>query len=140
TLPLPDALTIFAAAARQHGAGGHHPPARGQQCGAGAPRLRAAADRGDHARHRALAGGSGPPHAQAGRRAGARTYNGGMTTSQDVADTATGLKITVVSDFICPWCYVGLETIDRLWQEWDVTLDWAPYFLDPTIPPEGRTR
>lgn len=63
-----------------------------------------------------------------------------MTTIQDVANTETGLKITVVSDFICPWCYVGLETIERLWRHWDFTLDWAPYFLDPTIPPEGRHR
>jgi predicted DsbA family dithiol-disulfide isomerase len=63
-----------------------------------------------------------------------------MTTIQDAADPATGLKITVVSDFICPWCYVGLEVIDRLWQKYDFTLDWAPFFLDPSIPPEGRHR
>lgn len=63
-----------------------------------------------------------------------------MTTIQDAADPTTKLKITVVSDFICPWCYVGLEVIDRLWQKYDFTLDWAPYFLDPTIPPEGRVR
>jgi predicted DsbA family dithiol-disulfide isomerase len=63
-----------------------------------------------------------------------------MTTIQDVADPTTALKVTVVSDFICPWCYVGLEVIDRLWNEWDITLDWAPFFLDPTIPPEGRPR
>lgn len=63
-----------------------------------------------------------------------------MTTIQDAADPTTKLKITVVSDFICPWCYIGLEVIDRLWQEYDFTLDWAPYFLDPSIPPEGRER
>lgn len=63
-----------------------------------------------------------------------------MTTIQDAADPTTALKITVVSDFICPWCYVGLEVIERLWNEYDITLDWAPFFLDPTIPPEGRER
>lgn len=63
-----------------------------------------------------------------------------MTTIQDAADPTTKLKITVVSDFICPWCYVGLEVIDRVWQKYDFELDWAPYFLDPTIPPEGRVR
>ena len=36
-----------------------------------------------------------------------------MTTIQDIANTQTGLKVTVISDFICPWCYVGLEVIDR---------------------------
>ncbi len=63
-----------------------------------------------------------------------------MTTIQNAADPTTKLKITVVSDFICPWCYVGLEVIDRLWQKYDFELDWAPYFLDPSIPPEGRVR
>ncbi len=63
-----------------------------------------------------------------------------MTTLQDAADPTTKLKVTVVSDFICPWCYIGLEVIDRLWQRYDFTLDWAPYFLDPSIPPEGRSR
>jgi predicted DsbA family dithiol-disulfide isomerase len=30
--------------------------------------------------------------------------------------------------------------VERLAREWDVVLDWAPFFLDPSIPPEGRTR
>lgn len=30
--------------------------------------------------------------------------------------------------------------VERLQREWDVVLDWAPFFLDPSIPPEGRTR
>ncbi len=50
------------------------------------------------------------------------------------------LRLTVVSDFICPWCYVGLTEIERLYRHWDIELDWAPYFLDPSIPPEGRAR
>ena len=50
------------------------------------------------------------------------------------------LTITVVSDFICPWCYVGLTEIERLYRNWEIELDWLPFFLDPSIPPEGRTR
>lgn len=49
-------------------------------------------------------------------------------------------SITVVSDFACPWCYVGLVEIDRLRQEFEVEIDFAPYLLDPSVPPEGRTR
>ena len=30
--------------------------------------------------------------------------------------------------------------VERLYQNWDVVLDWAPFFLDPSIPPEGRPR
>lgn len=30
--------------------------------------------------------------------------------------------------------------VERVYREWDVNLEWAPFFLDPSIPPEGRTR
>lgn len=30
--------------------------------------------------------------------------------------------------------------VERAYREWDVVLEWAPFFLDPSIPPEGRTR
>ncbi len=30
--------------------------------------------------------------------------------------------------------------VERAYREWDVTLEWDPFFLDPSIPPEGRTR
>ena len=30
--------------------------------------------------------------------------------------------------------------IERLYRNWDIELDWAPFFLDPSIPPEGRPR
>ena len=63
-----------------------------------------------------------------------------MTAETNATDTSTRLKVKVVSDFICPWCYIGLEEIERLYAEWDIDLDWAPYFLDPSIPPEGRAR
>ncbi|MEI8360070.1 MAG: DsbA family oxidoreductase [Deltaproteobacteria bacterium] len=62
-----------------------------------------------------------------------------MTTTSET-ETSTRLKVTVVSDYICPWCYIGLEEIERLYGEWDIDLDWAPFFLDPSIPPEGRAR
>lgn len=62
-----------------------------------------------------------------------------MTTINQI-EAGTRLKVTVVSDYICPWCYIGLEEIERLYGEWDIDLDWAPFFLDPSIPPEGRAR
>jgi predicted DsbA family dithiol-disulfide isomerase len=30
--------------------------------------------------------------------------------------------------------------IERLYRHWEIELDWAPFFLDPSIPPEGRAR
>ena len=61
--------------------------------------------------------------------------------TQVVTEEHTGpVLVTVVSDFICPWCYVGLTEIEKLYRNWDIALDWVPYFLDPSIPPEGRAR
>jgi predicted DsbA family dithiol-disulfide isomerase len=51
--------------------------------------------------------------------------------------------IDVVSDVICPWCYLGKRRLDaalaRL-DDLDVFVRWRPYMLDPTIPPEGLDR
>ena len=30
--------------------------------------------------------------------------------------------------------------VERLYRNWDIELNWAPFFLDPSIPPEGRPR
>src|SRR4051812_20267370 len=57
-------------------------------------------------------------------------------TSQAPARTS----VIVISDFICPWCYIGLAQIERLAEEYDLEVDFAPYLLDPTIPPEGKPR
>ena len=62
-------------------------------------------------------------------------------TSTDVtaeASSTTPVSLIVVSDFVCPWCYVGLTEVEKLQREYDVTVTWAPYLLDPTVPPEGR--
>ena len=49
----------------------------------------------------------------------------------------------MVSDVVCPWCYVGKRRLDRalaLVPEVDATVHWRPFRLDPTIPPEGISR
>ncbi|MGY6707554.1 MAG: DsbA family oxidoreductase [Rhizobiaceae bacterium] len=53
------------------------------------------------------------------------------------------ISIDIVSDVVCPWCYVGqkrLEEAMALAPEIGVDLRWRPYQLDPTIPPEGLDR
>ena len=51
--------------------------------------------------------------------------------------------IDVVSDVICPWCFLGKRRLDaalaRL-DDIDVFVRWRPFMLDPTIPPEGLDR
>ncbi len=49
--------------------------------------------------------------------------------------------IDVVSDVVCPWCYLGKRRLEAaLKPESDVQIRWRPFQLDPTIPPEGLDR
>lgn len=53
------------------------------------------------------------------------------------------IAIDVVSDVVCPWCYLGQKRLDRAiaaTPEIDVTVNWRPYQLDPTIPQGGIDR
>ncbi len=55
------------------------------------------------------------------------------------------LTIDVVSDVVCPWCFIGKRHLDRaleLWREeqpaCEVTVHWRPFFLNPDTPEAGE--
>jgi len=52
------------------------------------------------------------------------------------------MKINFVSDVACPWCAVGLWSLDRalerLGDEVSVELHFEPFELNPTLPAEGE--
>ena len=53
------------------------------------------------------------------------------------------IEIDVVSDVICPWCFLGKRRLDKaigLLDDVKVEVNWRPFFLDPTIPKEGISR
>lgn len=53
------------------------------------------------------------------------------------------ITIDVVSDVICPWCFLGKRRLDKalaLIPEIKAEISFRPFFLDPTIPPEGLGR
>ncbi len=53
------------------------------------------------------------------------------------------LTIDVVSDVMCPWCYIGKRRLDRaqvLAPDVEPVIRWRPFRLDATIPPEGMDR
>jgi predicted DsbA family dithiol-disulfide isomerase len=53
------------------------------------------------------------------------------------------ITIDVVSDAVCPWCFVGQKRLDKAvasLPDIDVAIRWRPFQLDPTIPPEGKDR
>ncbi len=55
---------------------------------------------------------------------------------------AKPLTIDVVSDVVCPWCYVGKRRLEKAIElaGVPVAVRWHPFQLDPTIPPEGKSR
>jgi predicted DsbA family dithiol-disulfide isomerase len=55
---------------------------------------------------------------------------------------AERFTIDVVSDVICPWCFLGKRRLDVALaaMDKDVLIRWRPYMLDPTIPPQGLDR
>jgi len=54
------------------------------------------------------------------------------------------LAIEVISDVICPWCFVGKRRLEKAIAsagvKYDVQVRWLPFQLNPTIPPEGISR
>lgn len=47
------------------------------------------------------------------------------------------LKITMFSDFVCPFCYIGLEILQRLKPEFDFDFEWRGFQIHPEWPLEG---
>lgn len=54
------------------------------------------------------------------------------------------VHIDIVSDVMCPWCFIGKKRFDRaleaLGGEVDVEVHWRPFQLDPALPREGKDR
>ena len=55
------------------------------------------------------------------------------------------LNIDLVSDFVCPWCFLGAVRLDRALAELraarpdiEPRINWLPFFLNPDTPPEGE--
>jgi predicted DsbA family dithiol-disulfide isomerase len=52
------------------------------------------------------------------------------------------LAVDVISDVICPWCYIGKRRLENAVAEsqQEVRVRWLPFQLNPTIPKEGIGR
>lgn len=56
---------------------------------------------------------------------------------------ANAITIDVVSDVVCPWCFLGMKRLENAvasLPEVDAQVRWRPFQLDPTIPPQGLDR
>jgi predicted DsbA family dithiol-disulfide isomerase len=55
------------------------------------------------------------------------------------------LRLQVVSDIICPWCFIGKRSLDQALtiladRDVDVDIEWLPYQLNPALPSQGMDR
>jgi predicted DsbA family dithiol-disulfide isomerase len=62
-----------------------------------------------------------------------------------MGELPVGLRIDIVSDAICPWCYIGKRQLERaleiLAQEHlHFSVHWNPFQLNPDMPKDGRDR
>jgi predicted DsbA family dithiol-disulfide isomerase len=57
--------------------------------------------------------------------------------------TPKPLQIDIVSDVVCPWCYIGKRRIENalaLAPDVPVEIHWRPFFLNPWVAREGISR
>ena len=61
----------------------------------------------------------------------------------DQQKSLTPLQIDVVSDVVCPWCFIGKKRLEKaiaLRPDIAVEVRWHPYFLNDWVPREGISR
>src|SRR4051812_19843404 len=65
-------------------------------------------------------------------------------TSGDAEGRPLALALDVVSDVVCPWCWVGKRRLEKALALFGpsvrVTVTWRPFQLNPTMPMEGMDR
>ena len=52
-------------------------------------------------------------------------------------------KLDILSDPICPWCYIGKAHLDKALadhQDHPFIVEWHPFQLNPDMPPSGMSR
>lgn len=50
------------------------------------------------------------------------------------------LTIDVISDVVCPWCWIGKRRLEKALDGRPATVRWHPFQLNPDMPPEGIER
>ncbi len=61
-----------------------------------------------------------------------------MTAAENPA-----LRVDVVSDVVCPWCFIGKRRLEKaitLRPDRPVDVHWRPYYLNDWVPLEGMSR
>src|SRR5690606_13895499 len=66
-----------------------------------------------------------------------------MTYAEPSYAEPSPLRIDVVSDVVCPWCFIGKRRLEKalaLSSGRPVEVHWRPYYLNDWVPLEGMAR
>lgn len=66
-----------------------------------------------------------------------------MTETHAAADPARTVKLDIISDPICPWCYIGKARLDAALArhpDHPFVIEWHPFQLNPDMPEGGMDR
>ncbi len=57
-------------------------------------------------------------------------------------DLTSKIKIDIVSDVVCPWCFVGIKKLEQAMSQVsdriEFEVEWRPFQLSPEMPKEGK--
>ncbi|PHS07140.1 MAG: polyketide biosynthesis protein [Blastopirellula sp.] len=72
-----------------------------------------------------------------------KQYQFALLSSQQNPKMQNPIPLTIISDFACPWCYIGKRRLDEAigqLPELDIVIDWQPFQLNPDMPRAGMNR
>ena len=49
------------------------------------------------------------------------------------------LKLSVISDYICPFCFIGHKRLEHLRKDYDLKINWCFVEIHPETPSEGQS-
>jgi predicted DsbA family dithiol-disulfide isomerase len=58
--------------------------------------------------------------------------------NQPMTDSKPELKISVISDYICPFCFIGHRRLQRLRDDYELKINWCLVEIHPETPVEGQ--
>ena len=68
----------------------------------------------------------------------------GAETKSRTVGVPRPMEVDVISDVMCPWCFIGKRRLERAAEmvdgEFDLVVSWRPFQLDATLPPGGKDR
>jgi predicted DsbA family dithiol-disulfide isomerase len=72
---------------------------------------------------------------------GAKKKSQAATGTPSEKNTGKNIKIDIISDTMCPWCWVGKRNMEAALKdmpEIEVEVNWLPFFLDRNLPEDGK--